>query len=66
MPQVITVEITPQGVATVTSAGFSGASCTQATAALEKALGKVTADQKTPEFHQGATCKLPQQQKAGQ
>lgn len=66
MTQSITVEITPEGAVTVQTQGFAGASCKQATAALEKALGTVTNDTKTPEFHQGAACPLPQQAKAGQ
>lgn len=66
MSQTVTVEITAQGQVTVQTSGFAGASCKQATAALEKALGTVTSDEKTAEFHQGAACKLPQQAKAGQ
>ncbi|TXI84783.1 MAG: DUF2997 domain-containing protein [Cupriavidus sp.] len=66
MTQTISVEISSSGKVTVQTQGFAGASCQQATAALEKALGTVTRDDKTPEFHQGAACPLPQQAKAGQ
>lgn len=62
----VTVEIDPQGNTTVTTSGFAGATCKQATTALENALGTVTSDDKTPEFFQGAACSLPQQAKAGQ
>lgn len=66
MPQIITVEISPEGQVKVQTSGFAGASCKQATRALEAALGNVVSDDKTPEFHQGAACTLPQSAKAGQ
>lgn len=66
MSQTVTVEIDQNGAVTVTTQGIQGASCKQATAALEKALGTVTQDVKTAEYDQRAVCKLPQQAKAGQ
>ena len=66
MAQIITVEISPEGEVKVQTTGFAGASCKQATKALEAALGAVVSDTQTPEFHQGAACPLPQTRKAGQ
>ena len=63
MPQIITVEISPEGEVKVQTTGFAGASCKQATKALEAALGAVVSDAKTSEFHQGGACPLPQQAK---
>lgn len=64
--QTITIEIDQQGNSTVTTTGFTGASCQQATKALEAALGTVISDDKTPEFYQGQTQSRPQQENANQ
>jgi len=53
MPQV-TIIIDADGQATVDAQGLRGASCKEATAAIERALGVVKDDQKKPEFHQSA------------
>jgi len=66
MSEVITVEISPTGNVSVKTQGFTGAKCKQATKALEAALGSTLKDEHTREFHQGASCSLPQQQQAGQ
>jgi len=66
MSQRITVEISAEGAVTVQTSGFAGASCQQATKALEAALGTVVSDTKTPEFHQAAVQTRPHQAKAGQ
>jgi hypothetical protein len=50
----VTVEIDSTGAVVVKTTGFVGASCQDATRALEKALGQVTTDTKTPEFLQHA------------
>ena len=63
MAQTVTVEISSDGTVQVQTAGFTGAACQKATAALEQALGVVVQDNKTPEFHQGSACRLPQQAK---
>ena len=46
----ITVRI-HKGQTSVHAEGFAGASCKDATNALEKALGQVTADEATPELY---------------
>lgn len=38
------------GAATVSTRGFVGKACLDATAELEKAMGAKTSEQKTPEF----------------
>ena len=53
MPQV-TIIIDAEGQASVEAHGYKGASCKEATAAIERALGVVKDDQKKPEFQQSA------------
>jgi hypothetical protein len=50
----IEITISPTGQATVQTKGFSGASCQSASRFLEQALGKRTADERTPEFYHTA------------
>lgn len=45
---IVTIE---NGNPRVETKGFVGAECLKATAELERALGVVTKDQRTPEFH---------------
>lgn len=56
-----TIEITidTKGEVSVQTKGFSGASCKDASKALEEALGIVRSDTATPEMYQSATT--PQQ-----
>jgi hypothetical protein len=63
MQQVI-VEIDEQGATEVKVTGVAGKGCQKLSEAIEKSLGSVVADQKTPEFFQQA--KQGQQAKAGQ
>jgi len=48
----IEVIVTPQGETTVTTVGFTGKSCQDATKQLEQALGIVQSDKKLPAFYQ--------------
>ena len=48
----VEIIISPSGQLTINAAGFSGADCEKATAFLEQALGKLTAKQRKPEWHQ--------------
>ena len=48
----VIVTIGTDGKATIAVQGCVGPSCKSLTAALEKALGTVTSDEKTPEFAQ--------------
>ena len=50
-----TIEITvdPQGKSKVETRGFAGPECREASKPFEQALGQVTAEALTGEFHQG-------------
>lgn len=50
---VIEVVVSPRGEPTVQTKGFVGPSCREASRFIEQALGERTAEQLTPEFHQG-------------
>jgi len=56
----ITVEIDPAGQVTIETAGFKGAACAKATAAVEAALGTKSSDTKKPEFYQQTEVKVGQ------
>jgi hypothetical protein len=49
---VVEILISPSGQLHINAAGFAGADCEKATAFLEQALGKLTAKQRKPEWHQ--------------
>ena len=66
MPQQITVTVSPTGDAKVEASGYRGASCVDATRQLEEALGKTSADAKTPEFFGRTAANKTQQQQARQ
>ncbi len=48
----VEIIINTSGQLTLNAAGFSGTDCEKATAFLEQALGKLTAQQRKPEFYQ--------------
>ena len=50
--KVVEILIRPSGRLNINAAGFAGADCEKATAFLEQALGKLTAKQRKPEWHQ--------------
>ena len=54
MPQVI-IDITPEGETTIDAQGFQGAQCSDATRAIENALGTTAKDAKKPEYSQTKT-----------
>ena len=55
MSRVIELIVSPKGQTTVQTKGYSGSSCLQASKWLEQALGTVTAERKTSEFHETAS-----------
>ncbi|MFV1967368.1 MAG: DUF2997 domain-containing protein [Pirellulaceae bacterium] len=55
----------PDGASVVEAKGYRGASCQDATRAIQKALGKVTKNDKTPEFY-GQVGAARTQQRQGQ
>lgn len=67
MAEQVIVTIGTDGTATVEVKGCRGPSCSNLTAALEKALGSVVGDVKTPEYLQaGGMIAASQAVKAGQ
>ena len=64
MTQTIEIIISPTGAATVQTKGFAGASCRQASKALEQALGIVQSDQATAEMYQPVASGVQQSQRA--
>ena len=61
--KIIEIIINTSGQLTINAAGFAGSDCEKATAFLEQALGKLTAKQRRPEWHQ--RNKRSNQQKVG-
>jgi len=58
----IEIIVSPKGVTTVTTKGFAGNECRQASQFIERALGQRTGEQLTAEFHeQAAQQQLSQQ-----
>lgn len=60
----IELVISPEGQTRITPRGFQGASCREADAFLRQALGVVTQERLTPEFHAVATT-ITQQESLG-
>jgi hypothetical protein len=54
-PKIIEVVINPQGQPTITTRGFSGGACRDASKYLEQALGARASETLTAEFHQSST-----------
>ena len=57
-----TIEITvkPNGQTSVRTKGFAGSTCRDASRFIEQALGKVTSEQLTAEFHAAASAQTEQ------
>ena len=58
----IEIIVSPKGETTVTTRGFAGSSCRQASGFIEKTLGRRTSEQLTAEFHQQAVQQQSNQQ----
>lgn len=52
MSEQIIVVFRPDGTTSVETKGYVGASCKDASAFIEKALGKVESEKLKPEYHQ--------------
>jgi hypothetical protein len=61
MTRSIEIVISPKGESTVTTRGFTGSSCRDASRFLEQALGQPVREQLTAEFHQSAETKQANQ-----
>ncbi len=61
-----TIEITvsPKGETAVTTKGFTGSSCRDASKFIEQALGQRTSEKLTAEFHQTQPIDQQQQQRS--
>jgi len=51
MTRTIEIVVSPDGETKITTSGYTGASCQNATKALERALGQVTSEERTPDFY---------------
>lgn len=58
--EMIEVVVSSDGETTVRVSGCAGPSCADMTKAIEQALGKVTADRKTPEYYRRQEAKREQ------
>jgi hypothetical protein len=61
MSRTIEIIVSTKGETTVTTRGFTGQSCRDASKALEAALGERIGEQLTAEFHQAVTTPANQQ-----
>ncbi len=64
MSQIIEITISANGETTVTTRGFAGATCRDASRFIEQALGQRRGEQLTAEFHQSTAAEQSQQQRA--
>ena len=55
MTKLIEIIVSPDGQTRVETKGFHGAECRQASRAIEQALGAVTAERLTAEYHRATT-----------
>jgi hypothetical protein len=62
--KVIEVIVTAKGEATVTTRGFAGQSCRDASKFLEQALGQRVGEQLTADFHQAQGVQQAQEQRS--
>lgn len=60
----IEIIVAPDGNVRLETRGFQGAGCRTASQFLERALGRTTADEVTPEFHQQAVEQAAQAQQS--
>jgi hypothetical protein len=64
MTKTIEIVVLPNGHATVTTKGFQGASCREASKFVEQAIGKSTGERLAPEFYQAESSRQTEQQRA--
>ena len=64
MSKTIEILISPKGEPTVTTKGFVGSECREASKFLEEALGQRAGEQLTAEFHQNQDVNQTNQEKA--
>ena len=59
----IEIIVSPKGETTVTTKGFAGASCREASKFVEEALGQRSGEMLTAEFHQTTEQRVSNQQR---
>jgi hypothetical protein len=64
MNKTIEIIVNARGETTVTTKGFTGSSCRDATKYIEQALGSRTSETLTAEFHQVQPVEQHQQQRS--
>ena len=64
MNKTIEIIVSPKGETTVTTKGFAGSSCRDASKFIEQALGQRIDERLTAEFHQGQQVEQTMQQRA--
>jgi hypothetical protein len=64
MTRTIEILVTPKGQTTVTTKGFAGASCREASRFVEQALGQRTGERLTAEFHTAGPARQTNRQQA--
>ena len=64
MTKTIEIIVTPKGETTITTKGFVGSECREASKFLEEALGQRSSEQLTPEFYQSQKTSQNNQQNA--
>ena len=62
MNRIIEIIVTAKGETTITTKGFTGSSCRDASKFIEQALGQQTSETLTAEFHQAQAVDEQQQQ----
>jgi hypothetical protein len=60
----IEIIVSPKGETIVSTRGFTGSSCRDASKFIEQALGQQTGERLTTEFHQSQTVEQTAQQRA--
>lgn len=60
--RLIEILVSPQGSTSVTTKGFAGPSCREASQFLEQALGQPAEEHRTAEFHQSQEVHESQRQ----
>ena len=64
MTKIIEIIVNPKGKTTITTRGFAGQSCRDASKFLETALGPRISEQLTAEFHQTQPVEQLRQQRS--
>lgn len=62
MARIIEIIVSPQGETTISTKGYAGSACTEASKFLEQALGVAIREQKTAEYYQQAAIEQQVQQ----